>query len=206
MKNILSENMLRFGVKNLSESNKKRLTLESILQTIQEHGLTEEVKDFLNEQQSTEVYGVIPFSGGMGSGTSVMSSFGGVWNFDPGSPARWVSSQTAGRCIATPMGPGSNVLTLNFIDLGFKLEYDCARQADGGNGFASARQNDFIYDANKFIKCLDAVNQPSYKNSNNKEQYAKEMASNWNKGVWSSGFKGAFKIIGAKRAFKTVCP
>lgn len=49
MKNILSENMLRFGVKNLSESNKKRLTLESILQTIQEHGLTEEVRKKLNE-------------------------------------------------------------------------------------------------------------------------------------------------------------
>ena len=53
MKNILSENMLRFGVKNLSESNKKRLTLESIMQTINEHGLVEEVKMALNENPLT---------------------------------------------------------------------------------------------------------------------------------------------------------
>ena len=49
MKNILSENMLRFGAKNLSESNKKRLTLESIIRTINEYGLVEEVKMALNE-------------------------------------------------------------------------------------------------------------------------------------------------------------
>lgn len=57
MKNILSENMLRFGAKNLSESNKKRLTLESILQTIQEHGLTEEVRKKLSEQAAN--YGIL---------------------------------------------------------------------------------------------------------------------------------------------------
>ncbi len=34
MKNLLSENMLRFGTKNLSDSSKRRLTLESIMQTI----------------------------------------------------------------------------------------------------------------------------------------------------------------------------
>ena len=55
MKNILSENMLRFGVKNLSESNKKRLTLESILQTINEHGLVEEVKLALSETETAEL-------------------------------------------------------------------------------------------------------------------------------------------------------
>jgi hypothetical protein len=64
MKNILSENMLRFGVKNLSESNKKRLTLESIMQTINEHGLVEEVKQRLIENQapspSHQLYPALP--------------------------------------------------------------------------------------------------------------------------------------------------
>jgi len=55
MKNILSENMLRFGVKNLSESNKKRLTLESIIQTIKEHGLSEQVRQALTEADNVEI-------------------------------------------------------------------------------------------------------------------------------------------------------
>ena len=55
MKNILSENMLRFGVKNLSESNKKRLTLESIIQTIKEHGLSEQVRQALTEAESVSL-------------------------------------------------------------------------------------------------------------------------------------------------------
>lgn len=49
MKNLLSENMLRFGTKNLSESQKKELTLKSIMKTIKEHGLTESVKSLLSE-------------------------------------------------------------------------------------------------------------------------------------------------------------
>ena len=49
MKNLLSENMLRFGTKNLSESQKKELTLKSIMKTIKEHGLTESVKRLLSE-------------------------------------------------------------------------------------------------------------------------------------------------------------
>jgi hypothetical protein len=39
MKNLLSENMLRFGTKNLTESAKRKLVFESIMQTIKEHGL-----------------------------------------------------------------------------------------------------------------------------------------------------------------------
>jgi len=39
MKNLLSENMLRFGTKNLTESAKRKLVFESIMQTINEHGL-----------------------------------------------------------------------------------------------------------------------------------------------------------------------
>jgi hypothetical protein len=44
MKNLLSENMLRFGTKNLSESAKKELVLKSIMEAINEHGLHNAVK------------------------------------------------------------------------------------------------------------------------------------------------------------------
>jgi hypothetical protein len=44
MKNLLSENMLRFGTKNLSESIKKELILKSVMETINEHGLHNAVK------------------------------------------------------------------------------------------------------------------------------------------------------------------
>lgn len=50
MKNLLSENMLRFGTKNLTESAKRKLVFESIMQTIKEHGLQSAVKRVLNEQ------------------------------------------------------------------------------------------------------------------------------------------------------------
>jgi len=50
MKNLLSENMLRFGTKNLSESDQRKLVFESIMQTIKEHGLQSAVKRGLNEQ------------------------------------------------------------------------------------------------------------------------------------------------------------
>jgi hypothetical protein len=49
MKNLLSENMLRFGTKNLSESAKKKLVFESIMQTIKEHGLTNAIRKQLTE-------------------------------------------------------------------------------------------------------------------------------------------------------------
>lgn len=52
MKNLLSENMLRFGTKNLSEVAKKELTLKSIMETINEHGLHNAVKRKLNEAVS----------------------------------------------------------------------------------------------------------------------------------------------------------
>ena len=49
MKNLLSENMLRFGTKNLSELAQKELILKSVMQTINEHGLHEDVTQRLNE-------------------------------------------------------------------------------------------------------------------------------------------------------------
>lgn len=48
-KNLLSENMLRFGTKNLSEGAKRNLVLESVMETIKEHGLHNEVKRRLME-------------------------------------------------------------------------------------------------------------------------------------------------------------
>jgi len=52
MKNLLSENMLRYGTKNLSESQKRKLTLESIMRTIEEHNLQNQVYSKLTEQMS----------------------------------------------------------------------------------------------------------------------------------------------------------
>jgi len=52
MKNILSENMQRFGTKNLTESAKKKLIVKSIMETINQHGLQEAVKSALNEEVS----------------------------------------------------------------------------------------------------------------------------------------------------------
>ena len=50
MKNLLSENMLRFGTKNLTESAKRKLVFESIMQTINEYGLQSAVRQNLTEQ------------------------------------------------------------------------------------------------------------------------------------------------------------
>lgn len=49
MKSLLSENMMRFGTKNLNEAAKKELTLKSILETIDQHGLQLEVRRALTE-------------------------------------------------------------------------------------------------------------------------------------------------------------
>jgi hypothetical protein len=50
MKNLLSENMLRFGTKNLSEAAQRELVLKSIMETINEHGLHNAVRSRLMEQ------------------------------------------------------------------------------------------------------------------------------------------------------------
>ena len=55
MKNILSENMQRFGTKNLTESAKKKLIVKSIMETINQHGLQEAVKSALNEDVYEEL-------------------------------------------------------------------------------------------------------------------------------------------------------
>ena len=49
MKNLLSENMLRFGTKNLSEAAQRELTLKSIIETIDMYGLHNEVNQSLTE-------------------------------------------------------------------------------------------------------------------------------------------------------------
>jgi len=50
MKNILSENMLRFGTKNLSEAAQQELVVKSIMETIDHHGLHGAVRRRLMEQ------------------------------------------------------------------------------------------------------------------------------------------------------------
>ena len=49
MKNTLSENMMRFGTKNLSELAQKELIVKSIMETINQHGLHGAVKQRLTE-------------------------------------------------------------------------------------------------------------------------------------------------------------
>ena len=51
MKNLLSENMLRFGTKNLSESQQKELVVKSIMETIDQHGLRNVIYRRLSEQK-----------------------------------------------------------------------------------------------------------------------------------------------------------
>ena len=50
MKNLLSENMLRFGTKNLSEAAQRELILKSIMETINAHGLHTDVRRHIMEQ------------------------------------------------------------------------------------------------------------------------------------------------------------
>lgn len=54
MKNLLSENMLRFGTKNLSESAKQELVVKSIMETINQHGLSSVIRKKLAEQAYPE--------------------------------------------------------------------------------------------------------------------------------------------------------
>jgi len=49
MKNTLSENMMRFRTKNLSESAQKELIVKSIMETINQHGLHGAVRQRLTE-------------------------------------------------------------------------------------------------------------------------------------------------------------
>ena len=49
-KTLLSENMLRFGTKNLSDSQQKQLIVKSIMETINQNGLSYEIRKRLSEQ------------------------------------------------------------------------------------------------------------------------------------------------------------
>jgi hypothetical protein len=55
MKNLLSENMMRFGTKNLTEAAKKELVFKSIMETINQHGLRKEVRNALTEAPAAAV-------------------------------------------------------------------------------------------------------------------------------------------------------
>jgi len=52
MKSLLSENMLRFGTKNLTAASKQELIVKSIMETIDQHGLRNVIKKQLNEQKA----------------------------------------------------------------------------------------------------------------------------------------------------------
>ena len=47
---LLSENMLRFGTKNLSVAQQKQLIVKSIMETINQNGLSYEIRKQLREQ------------------------------------------------------------------------------------------------------------------------------------------------------------
>lgn len=195
MKNILSENMLRFGVKNLSESNKKKLTLESILQTINEHGLTEDIKRLLNEQQSIQIRGCMPFTGAMGDDASIASAFGKAWNYPRANPASWVNTQSASRVNISGQG---GMLELDFVDLGFKASYNVNKQGgQKGLGFAKCEPG-FIYDPAKFINVTEVVNDDSKDNA----KFAPYIAKEWNSGAFSQNWKGALAIYGGHEQLK----
>ena len=50
MKSLLSENMLRFGTKNLTATSKQELIVKSIMETIDQHGLRKTIYNRLVEQ------------------------------------------------------------------------------------------------------------------------------------------------------------
>ena len=56
MKNLLSENMMRFGTKNLSEAAQKELVVKSIMETIEQHGLSNVIRKKLTEQAPDPKY------------------------------------------------------------------------------------------------------------------------------------------------------
>lgn len=49
MKSLLSENMMRFGTKNLTEAAQKELVVKSIMETIEQHGLSNVIRKKLAE-------------------------------------------------------------------------------------------------------------------------------------------------------------
>jgi len=57
MKNLLSENMMRFGTKNLTEAAQTELVVKSIMETIEQHGLTNVIRKKLSEQAGSKAVG-----------------------------------------------------------------------------------------------------------------------------------------------------
>ena len=55
MKSLLSENMLRFGTKNLTATSKQELIVKSIMETIDQHGLRKTIYNRLVEQTGAEI-------------------------------------------------------------------------------------------------------------------------------------------------------
>lgn len=109
---MLSENMMRFGTKNLGPEQKRRLTLESVMQTINEHGLHGEVRRRLSEQATGVVSMITP------GAAPVMQKKGNQQNFlyvhdavDTGSTKRIHGMISPGRYPMTPEGDRVKVTT-----------------------------------------------------------------------------------------------
>jgi hypothetical protein len=85
MKNILSENMLRFATKNLSESAKKDLIVKSIMETIDQHGLHREVRTKLTEQAEPTSFGPVSVTKFFVNGSFVQ-----IKGTDPSAPIQTV--------------------------------------------------------------------------------------------------------------------
>ena len=73
MKNLLSENMMRFGTKNLTETAQKELVVKSIMETIEQHGLSNVIRKKLSEQADPKYLGYAQKIAGM-----LMTALGGA--------------------------------------------------------------------------------------------------------------------------------
>ena len=78
MKNLLSENMLRFGTKNLTPNQQRELVAKSIMETINQHGLANVIKKKLNEQPDPAELKASGMDGGTMKQIGALTKQGGV--------------------------------------------------------------------------------------------------------------------------------
>jgi hypothetical protein len=88
MKNLLSENMMRFVTKNLTEAAKKDLVVKSIMETIEQHGLQLEVRRALTEADAPgKDFAFKDDSGLWDNARKIGVKFGSEANRQPGEPS-----------------------------------------------------------------------------------------------------------------------
>jgi hypothetical protein len=143
MKNLLSENMMRFGTKNLNEAAKKDLVVKSIMETIEQHGLHLEVRKALQEANDPKPNAEIKF-------TTNKISFKQGPNFEPLVVQSPKSLGDAARILGTMMkligsgkGEGDEMINIvkqissdNYPAILWKVRYsDRFRAATKSRGF-----------------------------------------------------------------------